>query len=431
MAKNKNLLPILVMIALFAMIAFVTNLCSPMAVIVKNQFGASNLESQIGNYGNFIAYLLMGIPAGMLLKRIGYKKTALLALVVGFVGVFIQYMSGWESLEHCAFAVYLVGAFIGGFCMCMLNTVVNPMLNILGGGGNKGNQLIQIGGVFNSAAAVAVYILMGALIGDAAKAHVADATPALFIAMAVFAVAFVVISFTKIDEPQQAVEVKTGEKDKYSAFSFRHFKLGILAIFLYMGIEVGTPTYILQYLTALPEAGGMGMDAGIVGLIEAVYWLMMLVGRFVGGAIGGKVSSRAMITVASAVSILLIAFGMFAPTTATVNIPGVDWANLSLIWAEVPVGIFAFILVGLCTSVMWGGIFNMAVEGLGKYTAIASGAFMTMVFGCAVMVAIQAWIADLTGSYLISYFVPLGCAAYILFYALVGSKNVNKDIPVE
>ena len=290
MAKNKNLLPILVMIALFAMIAFVTNLCSPMAVIVKNQFGASNLESQIGNYGNFIAYLLMGIPAGMLLKRIGYKKTALLALVVGFVGVFIQYMSGWESLEHCAFAVYLVGAFIGGFCMCMLNTVVNPMLNILGGGGNKGNQLIQIGGVFNSAAAVAVYILMGALIGDAAKAHVADATPALFIAMAVFAVAFVVISFTKIDEPQQAVEVKTGEKDKYSAFSFRHFKLGILAIFLYMGIEVGTPTYILQYLTALPEAGGMGMDAGIVGLIVAVYWLMMLVGRFVGGAIGGKVS---------------------------------------------------------------------------------------------------------------------------------------------
>ena len=280
-------------------------------------------------------------------------------------------------------------------------------------------------------------------IADATKATVSDATPALFIAMGIFAIAFVVILFTKIDEPERAdlkkIEEKehakaapAGQKDKYSAFSFRHFRLGILAIFLYMGVEVGTPTYILQYLTAAPDAvtPGLGMDAGIVGLIVAVYWLMMLVGRFVGGMIGGKVSSRKMITVVSISSMALILFGMFAPAGITVNVPGIDWAKLSVIWAEVPVGIFAFILVGLCTSVMWGGIFNMAVEGLGKYTAIASGAFMTMVFGCAVMVAIQAWVADITGSYMISYFVPLACAAYILYYALLGSKNVNTDIPV-
>lgn len=426
---------IIIMIALFAMIAFVTNLCSPMAIIVKNQFGASNLLAQIGNYGNFIAYLVMGIPSGMLIKKYGYKKTALLALLVGIIGILVQWMSGWESFQ--SFGVYLVGAFIAGFCMCMLNAVVNPMLNMLGGGGNKGNQLIQIGGVFNSTAAVAVYIIMGALIGDAAKAKIADATPALFIALAIFAVAFLVILFSKIEEPKQAAEVKVQEKkqekDRHSAFSFRHFNLGILAIFLYMGVEVGTPTYILQYLSSAPDAAtpGLGMDAGIVGLIVAVYWLMMLVGRFIGGAIGGKVSSRTMITVASGVSILLVAFGMFAPTDVMVNVPGVDWAALSLIWVEVPVGIFAFILVGLCTSVMWGGIFNMATEGLGKYTAIASGAFMTMVFGCAVMVAIQAFIADLTGSFLTSYIVVLFCAAYILFYALIGYKNVNKDIPVE
>lgn len=441
--QSKQWGAIIVMIALFAMIAFVTNLCSPMAVIVKNQFGASNLQSQIGNYGNFIAYLVMGIPAGMLIKKFGYKTTALMALVVGIVAIVIQYMSGLESMSSCAFWVYLVGAFIGGLCMCMLNTVVNPMLNILGGGGNKGNQLIQIGGVFNSAAAVAVYIIMGALIGEATKATVSDATPALFIALGIFIVAFIVILFTKIDEPERAdlrkieqrehAKVATpAQEKKYSAFSFRHFKLGILAIFLYMGIEVGVPTYILQYLTAATDATtpGLAMDANIVGLIVAVYWLMMLIGRFVGGMIGGKVSSRQMITAVSVASIVLILFGMFAPQTMTVNIPGIDWADLKVIWAEVPVGIFAFILVGLCTSVMWGGIFNMAVEGLGKYTAIASGAFMTMVFGCAFMVAIQAWVADLTASYMISYFVPLACAVYILFYALIGSKNVNKDIPV-
>lgn len=432
--KSKQWGAIIIMIALFAMIAFVTNLCSPMAVIVKNQFGASNIEAQIGNYGNFIAYLVMGIPAGMLIKRYGYKVTALMALVVGIIGIFVQWMSGWESMQNMAFAVYLVGAFIAGFCMCMLNTVVNPMLNILGGGGKKGNQLIQIGGVFNSAAAVAVYILMGALIGDAAKAHVADATPALFIAGGVFIVAFIVILFSHIEEPAKPVAVKKAvKKDKYSAFSFRHFKLGILAIFLYMGLEVGPPTYILQYLTGETTAAtpGMAMDANIVGQLVAIYWLMMLVGRFVGGAIGGKISSRAMITVASSLAIVLTAFGMFAPTDWTMNMPGIDWANVSVIWAEVPVGICAFILIGLCTSVMWGGIFNMAVEGLGKYTAIASGAFMTMVFGCAIMVALQGWVADVTSSYLTSFWVVIGCGAYILFYALIGSKNVNKNIPVE
>ena len=407
---------IIMMIALFAMIAFVTNLCSPMAIIVKNQFGASNVLAQIGNYGNFIAYLVMGIPSGMLIKKYGYKKTALLALLVGIVGVITQWMSGWDSIQ--SFGVYLVGAFISGFCMCMLNTVVNPMLNLLGGGGNKGNQLIQIGGVFNSAAAVAVYIIMGALIGDATKAKISDATPALFIALGVFVAAFVVLLFTKVQEPQQHVEQKK-EKDKYSAFSFRHFKLGILGIFLYMGIEVGVPTYILQYLSSSPDAAtpGLGMDAGIVGLIVAVYWLMMLVGRFIGSAIGSKVSSRAMITAASTLSILLVLFGMFAPVDVKVNVPGIDWANVSVIW--------------LCTSVMWGGIFNMATEGLGKYTAIASGAFMTMVFGCAVLVAIQAFVADATGSFLTSYIVVLFCAAYLLYYALIGSKNVNKDIPVD
>lgn len=434
--KSKQWGAIIIMIALFAMIAFVTNLCSPMAVIVKNQFGASNFQAQIGNYGNFIAYLLMGIPSGMLIKKYGYKATALMALVLGILGVFVQWMSGWESMADSAFSIYLIGAFIAGFCMCMLNTVVNPMLNILGGGGNKGNQMIQIGGVFNSAAAVAVYILMGALIGDAAKAHVADATPALFIAGGVFIVAFFVILFTKIEEPDQPKAKKAAVKkvkDKYSAFSFRHFNLGILAIFLYMGVEVGTPTYILQYLTGEPTAAtpGLGMDANIVGQLVAVYWLLMLVGRFVGGAIGGKVSSRAMITVTATAAVVLTAFGMFAPTAWTVNIPGIDWANVSMLWAEVPVGIFAFILIGLCTSVMWGGIFNMAVEGLGKYTSIASGAFMTMVFGCAIMVALQGWIADMAGDYLISYWVVLGCAAYILFYALIGSKNVNTDIPTQ
>ena len=413
---------IIVMIALFAMIAFVTNLCTPMATIIKNQGEISNVLAQIGNYGNFVAYLVMGIPAGMLISKFGYKKTALIGLVVGMIGILIQWMSGLidngdGSNIGVVFAVYLIGAFIAGLTMCILNCVVNPMLNLLGGGGNKGNQLIQIGGVFNSTAAVACYILMGALIADATKAKIADATPALMIALAIFVIAFVVILFTKIDEPEQApVDLSLIG----GAMSYRHFALGALAIFLYMGIEVGTPNFVQQYLT-----NEKGMDGSTVGLIVAVYWFLMLVGRFAGAAIGSKVSSRTMVTTVSIASLCLVLFGMFAPSDVLVAFPGVDWGKLSIVWQDIPVGIFAFLLVGLCTSVMWGAIFNLAVEGLGKYTAIASGIFMTMVFGCAVMVFAQALVADAVG-YINSYWVVVFCAAYILFYALVGSKPAKK-----
>ena len=408
--QTKQWAAIIMMIALFAMIAFVTNLCSPMATIVKNQFGTTELMGQIGNYANFIAYLVMGIPAGMLIAKYGYKKTALMALVVGIVGIALEYLSGLAG----SYAVYLLGAFISGLCMCMLNTVVNPLLNVLGGGGKTGNQLIQIGGAFNSAAAVAVYITMGALIGEVTKdTGISDATPALFIAGGIFVVAFIVLLFTKINEPEQApVETSliTG------ALKHRHFALGALAIFLYMSVEVGTPTYMISYL----QSDAVGVTAGVAALIASVYWFMMFIGRSIGGAIGGKISSRVMVSAVAVAAIVLIALGMFLPESIKMSVPGINWASLELIWVEVPAGVAAFILVGLCTSVMWGGIFNMAVEGLCKYTAAASGIFMTMVFGCAIMVAVQAYLYDIIGLY--SYIVPLACAAYILFYALIGSK---------
>ena len=413
---------IIVMIALFAMIAFVTNLCTPMATIIKNQGPISNVLAQIGNYGNFIAYLVMGIPAGMLIAKYGYKKTALIGLAVGATGILIQWVSGLLDVEQnlgLVFTVYLIGAFIAGLCMCILNCVVNPMLNLLGGGGNSGNQLIQIGGVFNSSAAVACYILMGALISDATKAKIADATPALMIALAIFVIAFIVILFTKIDEPEQApVQISLIK----GAMGYRHFALGALAIFLYMGIEVGVPNAVQQMLTSAPYS----IPAGTVGMIVAVYWAMMLVGRFVGASIGSKVSARAMITTVSIATLALVIFGMYAPSDVLVNFPGVDWGKLELIWQPVPLGIFSFLLVGLCTSVMWGAIFNMAVEGLGKFTAIASGIFMTMVFGCAVMMAIQGYVADLT-DYMTSFWVIVFCAAYLLFYALVGSRVTKRS----
>jgi FHS family L-fucose permease-like MFS transporter len=415
MNKKGNVLAIGIMFFLFAMISFVTGLQNPMGVIAKAQFGATNLMSQLGNAANFIAYAFMGLPAGFLLKGKGYKFTALTAVAIGFIGVGISYLSG--VLE--SFPVYLLGAFVSGFSMCMLNTVVNPLLNTLGGGGNKGNQLIQLGGSCNSMAATIVPVLAGYLIGEVTeKTQVADVNLALFIAMAIFALAFVIIFLSAIPEPELEAAAAAGEQKKEGtlesikgAVSHKNLVFGIIAIFLYVGIEVGIPNMANLYMTS-PD--GLGMAAGVAGTLVGAYWFLMLCGRLVGGAIGAKVSSRAMMTFVSSVAIVFVLLGMFLPETMT----------MSLLDAQVPVGMVFFVLCGLCTSIMWGAIFNLAVEGLGKYTSIASGLFMVMVCGGGLLPLLQGFVADKAG-YIVSYWVIIAALAYTLWFALAGSR-VNK-----
>ncbi|WP_298616787.1 MFS transporter [uncultured Odoribacter sp.] len=424
--KKNYTLPILMMILLFGMISFVTGLQNPMGVIVKSQFGASNFMASLGYAANFIAYAFMGIPAGILLQRIGYKKTALAAIVVGFVGVGIQYVSGIAG----SFVIYLIGAFVAGFSMCMLNTVVNPMLNTLGGGGNKGNQLIQVGGSFNSLNATIVPVLVGYLIGsNVEKATIQDANPALFLAMGIFALAFIVLSMVKIPEPRQMVGEKVAKKSEHSALSFRHFVLGAIAIFLYVGVEVGIQMFINPFMTGSAAEGGLGINTTTAGSVVGTYWFLMLVGRLIGASIGAKVSSKAMLTFVSILGIVLTLIAIFIPISYTVKMP-VFQADISFGMAEIPMSIMFLVLCGLCTSVMWGGIFNLAVEGLGKFTEAASGIFMVMVCGGGLLPLLQGFVADKT-SYMTSYWVIFGALVYLLYYALIGSKNVNKDIPVE
>ncbi len=417
MSNNKsNILPIVVMFLLFFMIAFVTNFAGSMGVIVKTQFGASNAMAQLGTLANFIAYAVMGVPAGIILKRKGYKFTSLLAVSVGFIGVGVQWLSGYAE----SFGVYVLGAFIAGFSMCLLNIVVNPMLNTLGGGGKRGNQLIQFGGSCNSIGGTLAPIILGYLIGgSAAAAQVGDAAPAMLAAMLIFLLAFVIISLTKIPEPhietpEQRAAAKAN-KDQYSPLSFRHFVLGAIAIFLYVGVEVGIPNTANLYMSNNPAVG-----PAIAGTVVGLYWLMMMFGRLLGGAIGGKVSSKAMLVAVSSLAIVMLLCVMFFPETWVVTFKGI----------ALPVSMILMFLCGLMTSVMWGAIFNLAAEGLGKYTPAASGIFMALVCGGGILPFFQNLLADHT-NYLISYIVPIAGLLYILFYALIGSKNVNKDIPTE
>ena len=387
----------------------------------------------LGGFANFIAYAVMGYPAGNLLQKFGYKKTALIAISIGFAGVGIQTLSG--TME--SFGVYLLGAFIAGFSMCLLNTVVNPMLNSLGGGGNKGNQLIQIGGSFNSLCGTAVIILTGILIPEGIKnAQISNVFPLMYAALAIFAFAFLVIALTAIPEKDKEQQVSS-ESSQYSPLSFRHFILGAVGIFVYVGVEVGIPNILNKWLQNpdldVLQLGGMGNAEAIAGSVTATYWLLMLVGRLLGAAIGSKVSAKSMLLVASGLGLVLTLVAMFAPVSSLINLPVFknDASGLFGL-VQVPVSAALLVLIGLCTSVMWGGIFNLAVEGLGKYTEKASGIFMVMVCGGGILPLLQNAIVDMKDGigYMASYWVIVAGLIYLLYYALIGCKNVNKDIPV-
>ena len=431
--QNGKLIAIITMIFLFGMISFVTNLAAPMGIVLKNQFSVSNALGMLGNFGNFIAYAVMGIPSGILLQKVGYKKTALIAVAIGFIGVGVQFLSGHSSPEM-AFAVYLIGAFIAGFSMCLLNTVVNPMLNKLGGEGNKGNQLIQIGGSFNSVMATITPMFVGILIaGSIEKATISQIFPVMYTAMAVFALAFLVLLFVPIPEPNAATTTEPIGKLMSGALKFRHFILGAIAIFVYLGIEVGVPGTLNLFLTDPVEKGGAGIASTISGFVVGTYWFLMLIGRLAGASLGAKVSSKAMLTFTSALGLLLVFLAIFSPTDSFVNLPVLQQSatgGLSFGLAEVPINAMYLVLVGLCTSIMWGGIFNLAVEGLGKYLAAASGLFMVLVCGGGILPVIQGVVADMAG-FMASYWVIIAALAYLLFYGLIGCKNVNKDIKVD
>lgn len=441
--QNGNLIAIITMFFLFAMISFVTNLAAPFGTIWKNQYAGANTLGMMGNMMNFLAYLFMGIPAGNMLVKIGYKKTALIAMAVGFFGLLTQYISSLVGADVSVFSmgeytiklnfiIYLLGAFICGFCVCMLNTVVNPMLNLLGGGGNKGNQLIQAGGALNSLSGTLTPLFVGVLIGSVTpQTAMSDVAPLLFIAMGVFIFTFIIISSVSIPEPHLRKGKVQKEQHLHSPWSFRHTVLGVIGIFIYVGIEIGIPGTLNFYLADSTEKGaGLLTDgAAIGGAIAAIYWLLMLVGRLASSVISGKVSSRVQLITVSIVAICFILIAIFTPKEVTVSMPGYS-ADNGFQMASVPLSALFLVLCGLCTSIMWGGIFNLAVEGLGKYTAQASGIFMMMVVGGGILPLIQQFISDSAG-YMNSYWLIIAMLAYLLFYGLVGCKNVNKDIPVE
>ena len=388
------------MFMLFSMIQFLLNFAGAMGVVIQNQFGVSNALAQLGPAALFLAFLFMGIPGGMVLRRRGYRFTAMLATGFAFAAMGVQLASGFAA----SFAVYVVGTFLSGFAACLLNIVVNPMLNSIGGGGNKGNQLVLIGCSLNMVCGMLAPLVTGLLVGgDVEGAKVLDVAPVLVVGMLLFAAAFVVVLLSKIPEPHlepapvRLVDVK-------EVFSFRHFAFGVLAIFLYEVIESGIPNMANLYMSNMNEVG-----PAVAGSVISGYWLTMTIGCAVGGILGSRVSARMMMAFCSLSGIALLVAVVFMPLEL-----------VAVAGRTIPKSMVLMALCGFCTSIMWSSIFNLAVEGLGGRLELASGIFMTMVCG-GMLLPLQGLLADVIGI-LNSYSLTIALFAYLFVYAVALSR---------
>ena len=374
-AGRSNAVAIVTMFFLFAMISFVTNLAAPIGTIWKGHYEWAGM---IGNFMNFLAYLFMGIPAGTMLVKFGYKKTALAALAVGAAGILSQ-----QRVECLRLGLLDVHAQHGGQPDAQPFGRRRPQ----GQPAASGRRLAQLSGRY------AHPFLRGY-----ARRH-------------------------RDGGDQQGGRTR---KFSHSPWSFRHTVLGVIGIFFYVGIEVGIPGVLIFYLS--DPALGLENGVALAGGIAAVYWLLMLVGRLSSSAISGFVTSKVQLMVTSSVAIVLVLLAIFNSSDVRISMPSYS-VEEGFSMAQVPIKALFLVLCGLCTSVMWGSIFNLAVEGLGKYTAQASGIFMMMVVGGGVMPWIQETIGRNAG-WMNSYWLVIAMLAYLLYYALIGSRNVNREIPV-
>ena len=406
MAKGDKL-TIAVMFGMVFMVGFVTMFTGPLAAVMKAQFGASNALSQFGSSANFLAYLFMGLPCGMVLKRRGYRFTSLAAVSVGILGVALQILAGFVA----SFAIYVAGAFVAGLSMCMLNTTANPLLNTLGGGGNGGNRLVQYGCTFNSVGGMSSPLILGFLIGnEVAKANVLDALPVQVAALVFFIFGFVVIMRADIPEPHLEPNAPSPWRDVIAAFRFRHFALGALAMFLFEPVECGICNMVNLYLTAEGTPAYAGAVVG--GAMVSAYCALMMVGRFGAGVLGNKFSPRTMLAASTVFCIALLAAAAVVPFVKV----AVPCTSVSL-----PFSAVLMTLCGLGIAVMFGSIFNLATEGLGRLVPVASGITMSLVSGGAFL-AVVGLVTDRFGI-LSSCWVFAAFLAYILFFAAAGSRR--------
>jgi FHS family L-fucose permease-like MFS transporter len=524
---KKYTVALILLVTLFFMIGFITVLNDVLLPRLKSLFELSNRDAMLIMLVFFGAYLIWSYPAGVLIRKIGYKRGIILALVTVAIG-----LATFIPAAHAViYGLFLLALFITASGLAILQVCINPYIIALGPE-KTGAARLNLGGAMNSAATFIGPIIGGAFIlqhvaapdfpdprdvmtvkqvysieksvkpiantaaiaaaqnifgykvvlntipgtatavnnlltdinefSDKAassmltvirpevigtlnnadfkrietqakdawggyKQKKADSVLAPYLGLCVatllIALALVYIKLPRMNHEEPANVKKASNELKGSAFDYLHMKLGALAIFFYVGVEVSIGAGLILYLEE-ESMGGLSQQSA--AYLLAYYWGSAMIGRFIGSYLGTKFSAQVMLRYVTVAALILLGLS-YLPLllNSWVHVPVIamthDPFSIGFIDVTIPLAALCLVLCGLCHSVMWPSIFPLGIAKLGKYTSQASGIMVMGVFGGAVIPLTFGWIADYQG-YQISFLLCAVCYAYILFYSLKGYK---------
>ena len=414
MSTKKNYTgPFIIMVGLMFIVGFLT--------VVNQQFQSPLQDALLSNAGSlkntlatfitfafFMGYPALGTTASKWADTVGYKGTLVRGLIVLVLGLSIEALSsqllsagivniGGAEVPY-AFFVFLVGSFVLGSALAILQTVINPFIVVTEVPGTTPITRVSIAGSLNSIGTTAAPFFVTYLVFGGALPEVTQLLMPLSILLVIVAILAGIVS--KLDLPNPNVggeeEVDISSLTE-SVWNFSHLKWGVVGIFVYVGVEVAVGSNIVLF------AKDLGIEKGLATTMAAMYWGGMLVGRLFGSFLT-KITAQTQLLATAAISLVLVTISILTEN------------------------LWFLVAVGLMHSIMWGAIFSLAIAKLGAYTAKGSGALMIGVAGGAVIPWVQGISADIIGGWHFTWIIVVLCEAYLVWYALSGHKVTKSAV---
>jgi FHS family L-fucose permease-like MFS transporter len=413
-AGGSTTMPLIIVTILFFMWGLLTSLNDVLIPHLKSVYTLTYVQAMLVQFCFFGAYFVVSLPAGMLIKRIGYQRGAVTGLVIAAAGCALFYPAAVSG-----YAVFLLAFFVLASGITILQVAANPYVTVLGDAKTASSRL-TLTQAFNSLGTTIAPALGGFLIlsGGVLTAVQFDQLPAaeqlihrakeaasvqgpyLALAAALLTLALF-FAFARLPKITHVEEINDSASTD-SVWSHRHLVLGAVGIFLYVGGEVSIGSFLINFLG---ESNIAGLTPVAAAGYVSFYWGGAMVGRFIGFAVMRFVSPGKALAFNAAISIILI---------------------LTAIFSHGPVAMWAIIAVGLCNSIMFPTIFSMALNQLGKFTGQGSGVLCMAIVGGAIVPFAQGFLADMIGLQL-SFFVPAACYTFILYFGLKYAGMYSKS----
>lgn len=399
-SPSQNRFALISLTTLFFMWGFITCLNDILIPHLKAIFDLTYTQSMLVQFCFFGAYFLVSLPAGQLVKKVGYQKGIVAGLIVAAFGCLMFY----PAASMHSYPMFLSALFVLASGITILQVSANPYVTLLGPQESASSRLTMTQAFNSLGTTVAPYLGALFILNEAANSmSVAPSADSVKVPYLILTAALLILAatFAWLKLPHiSSAEASSDEVISGSAWQYRHLVLGAVGIFVYVGAEVSIGSFLINFFG---EANIAGLEESEAAKYLTYYWAGAMVGRFIGAAVMQKISAAKALSFNAFFAVILVSIAIVFNGS---------------------IAMWAMLLVGLCNSIMFPTIFSLALNGLDKHTSQGAGILCLAIVGGAIVPLAQGVLADLVGVQL-SFVIPVLCYSYIVYYGMSGATPNN------